>query len=308
MATMVPLSDTPRNGSHVNGVTYDDLWSLRIPSVLPLPEVTPSWLEPQVDPAVLEQQRLEAELAAVMQRIATARDRAVGFRVDDQAGTRTELGTAHDERARRDQRDAAAPTVPTRVAAALLTLKLRAAQQEAVQAEAQALAAEAEAERARLGSSADPLIEARTRQLEEMLREARVQAAVDVAPARREANRMVSAATPAPPERDEEAVTRLGLEAELAVARRRAAIARDRLAARVAQVQVAQVQVAPHSESVSSTSALAEIERTHETVINMVREAARMEAERILSDARQRAALHQGGASSFPNPGGNHVG
>ena len=99
----------------------------------------------------------------------------------------------------------------------------------------------------------------------------------------------------AEPEPDETADERRRLEAEIISAKHRAAVARERAAARESDVQAAL-----REELVSSRESLTEIERKYDEAIRLVREAAQLEVERILAAARQQAALR--------TLGGGHVG
>ena len=106
----------------------------------------------------------------------------------------------------------------------------------------------------------------------------------------------------AEPEPDEIEIERTRLLEAIAEARRVAAAARDRAAAREAEVQAAM-----REELVDSHESLAEIERKYEVAIAMVRQAARLESERILDDARRQAALYLGSSSAFPRGGDPNV-
>lgn len=96
----------------------------------------------------------------------------------------------------------------------------------------------------------------------------------------------------AEPEVDETEVERARLEAEITLARQRAAVARQRAASRDAEVQAAL-----RDELVNSRETLSEIEGKYEIAISMVQEAARLEVARILEDARRQAALYLGAAA-----------
>ena len=80
------------------------------------------------------------------------------------------------------------------------------------------------------------------------------------------------------------------LEAEIAVAKARTAVARHRVAQREAEVHAAL-----RAEILDSQEQLAEMERDHESAVTAVREAARVEAARIIATAREQLAGRAGG-------------
>lgn len=99
---------------------------------------------------------------------------------------------------------------------------------------------------------------------------------------------------------DELAIERSRLEAEIAAAKARTLAARHHDSV---------MRVALHAEVVASQKALTEMERQHEATVAVIRETARDEAARILSEARQHVA-HRRGSASCPDPdpeSGNHA-
>jgi hypothetical protein len=95
---------------------------------------------------------------------------------------------------------------------------------------------------------------------------------------------------------------RARLEGEIAAARARTAAARERAAARDAEMRAAL-----RAELVASKESVDEIERECDISIAKVREAAQIEVERILAEAWQLRPTTPGGPTGSEQRGVNHV-